>query len=85
MSVHVKPAQSALPSAKEQREFTLAALRVVCKQLDLIREEVAWHGVSLANGAIDPQTAIRWTEEVAPGCLPLEVKATFTAKGWEIP
>jgi hypothetical protein len=80
MNAHVRPQ----PIDKEQREFVLASLRIVVRQLDLLREEVAWHGVSLANGVICPQTAIRWTEEVAPGCLPLEVKATFIAKGWNL-
>ena len=70
---------------KEQRELVLAAHRVVVKRLDLIREEVAFNGVSLANGSIEPQTAIRWTEEIAPGCLPIEVRATFIAKGWMLP
>ena len=68
----------------QQREFVLAALRTVCKRLELIREEVAFHGVALANGSIDPQTAVRWTEEVAPGCLPPEVNATFIARGWKL-
>ena len=82
MNAHVKPI---VDVSQQQREFVLAALRVAVKQLEMLREEVVWHGVSLANGAIDPQTAIRWTEEVAPGCLPIEVKATFIAKGWNIP
>jgi hypothetical protein len=65
-----------------QKECVLAALRTVHARLELIRKEVEWHGVALANGAIDPKTAIKWTEEVAPGCLPLELKATFLANGW---
>jgi hypothetical protein len=81
MNIHV-PVQNI---EKEQRELVLAALRVVMKRLDLIREEVAFNGVSLANEAICPQTAIRWTEEIAPGCLPIEVRATFIAKGWMLP
>jgi hypothetical protein len=68
-----------------QRDFVLAALRTVVKRLDLIREDVAFAGVSLSTGAIDPQTAIRWCDEIAPGCLPPEVKATFIAKGWALP
>jgi hypothetical protein len=81
MNAHVKPP---LAVEKEQREFVLASLRVVVKRLELIREEVTFHGVALANGSIDPPTAIRWTEEVAPGCLPPEVNATFIAKGWKL-
>jgi hypothetical protein len=84
MNTHVSvPKQNASPT-KEQRELVLAGIRTVIKRLDLIREEVAFNGVALANDSIDPQTAIRWTEEVAPGCLPMEIKATFIAKGWEV-
>jgi hypothetical protein len=81
MNAHVKNPTAVDP----QREFVLAALRTVCKRLEHIREEVAFHGTSLAIGAIDVQTAMRWVEEVAPGCLPIEVKATFLAKGWPLP
>jgi hypothetical protein len=92
MNAHVKPARrtpvsesvSLQEQQRRQREIVLAALRTVCKRLDQIREEVAFHGVALANDAIDPQTAIRLTEEVAPGCLPPEVKAIYIANGWEI-
>ena len=77
MNAHVKNL-----AADPQREFVLAALRVVCKRLEHIREEIAFYGVSLSSGSIDPRTAMRWTEEVAPGCLPLEVRATCIAKGW---
>ncbi len=82
MNAHVKPI---VDTSQQQREFVLAALRTVCKRLELIREEVTFAGISLSGGVIDPQTAIRWVEEIAPGCLPLEVKATFIAKGWAIP
>ncbi len=78
MNAHVRNPQAVDP----QREFTLAALRVVCKRLEHIREEVAFFGVSLSTGAIDPVTAMRWTEELAPGCMPIVVKATCIAKGW---
>jgi hypothetical protein len=92
MNVHIKtplPAPSSEPVSRQeqqrrQREIILAALRTVCKRLDQIREEVAFHGVALANDAIDPQTAIRLTEEVAPGCLPPELNAICIANGWEI-
>ncbi len=79
MNAHVKPIVDT-----QQRELVLAALRTVCKRLEHIREEVVLAGVALSSGAIDPQTAIRWSEEMAPGCLPPEVKATFIAKGWDI-
>jgi hypothetical protein len=82
MNAHVKPI---FDTSQQQREFVLAALRTVVKRLDLIREEVALAGVALSTGAVDPQAAIRWTEEIAPGCLPIEVKATFIAKGWALP
>ncbi len=82
MNGHVKPI---IDISQQQREFVLAALRTVVKRLDLIREEVALSGVALSTGAVDPQTAIRWCEEIAPGCLPPEVKATFIAKGWALP
>jgi hypothetical protein len=68
----------------QRREVTLGALRTVYARLELIRKEVEWIGVTLANDAIDPMTAIKWTEEVAPGCLPFELKATFVANGWWI-
>jgi hypothetical protein len=67
---------------KQQQEVVLAALRTVYARLDLIRKEIEWTGVALANGAIDPKTAVKWTEEVAPGCLPIELKATFLANKW---
>jgi hypothetical protein len=82
MNAHVKPIAD---TSQQQREFVLAALRTVCRRLELIREEVALAGVALSTGAVDPQTAIRWCEEIAPGCLPPEVKATFIAKGWALP
>jgi hypothetical protein len=82
MNAHVKPI---VDVSKQQQELVLAALRAVMKRLEHIREEVSFTGVALSNGAIDPQTAIRWCEEIAPGCLPAEVKATFIAKGWNIP
>jgi hypothetical protein len=82
MNAHVKPI---VDTSQQQRDFVLAALRTVVKRLDLIREEVALAGVALSTGAVDPQTAIRWTEEIAPGCLPAEVQATFIAKGWALP
>src|SRR3954451_1880737 len=66
----------------QRKELVLAALRTVCRRLEHIRSEVELSGVALSTGSIDPQTAIRWTEEIAPGCLPIEVNATFIAKGW---
>jgi hypothetical protein len=82
MNAHVKPI---VDTSHQQRELVLAALRTVCRRLELIREEVTLAGVALSTGSIDPQTAIRWCEEVAPDCLPIEVKATFIAKGWALP
>ena len=82
MNAHVKPI---VDTSQQQRDFVLAALRTIVKRLDLIREEVALAGVALSTSAVDPQTAIRWCEEIAPGCLPPEVKATFIAKGWALP
>jgi len=79
MNAHVKN-----PDDIAQRDIVLAGLRTVCKQLEWIREDLVTAGVSLSTGAIDPQTAMRWCEEVAPGCLPIEVKAAFIAKGWDI-
>jgi hypothetical protein len=79
MNAHVKPI---IDISKQQQDLVLAALRTVVKRLELIREEVTLTGVALSNGAIDPQSAIRWCEEIAPGCLPPEVKVTFIAKGW---
>jgi hypothetical protein len=67
-----------------QRELVLAALRTVCRRLELVRAEVELAGVALSTGATDPQSAMRWCEEVAPGCLPPEVQATFIAKGWSL-
>lgn len=81
MNAHVKPIAD---TQRQQREFVLAALRTVVKRLELVREEIVFTGVSLSSGAIDPQTAIRWVEEAAPGCLPLEVNATFIAKAWNV-
>ena len=84
MNAHVKT-PPIVDISKQQQELVLAALRTVVKRLELIREEVTLTGVALSNGAIDPQSAIRWCEEIAPGCLPPEVKATFIAKGWALP
>jgi hypothetical protein len=81
MTAAIKPIVN---TEHQQRELVLAALRTVCKRLELIREEVTLAGVALSTGTIDPQTAIRWTEEIAPGCLSPEVQATFIAKGWNI-
>jgi hypothetical protein len=83
MNAHVKkpPLDD---SATAQRDFVLAGLRTVCKRLEYIREDLILAGVGLSTGAIDPQSAMRWCEEVAPGCLPIEVKATFIAKGWPL-
>jgi hypothetical protein len=69
-------------SRKPQDELVLAALRTVCARLELTRKDVEWTGTALANGAISPMTAIKWIEEVAPGCLPVELKVTFLANGW---
>lgn len=84
MNAHVRT-PPIVDSSKQQRELVLAALRTVCKRLDHIREEIVLAGVALSTDAIDPQSAIRWCEEMAPGCLPLEIKATFIAKGWALP
>ena len=81
MNTHVKPI---IDISQQQRELVLAALRTVVKRLELIREEVTLTGVALSTGAIDPQTAIKWCETIAPGCLPPEVQATFIAKGWNL-
>ena len=81
MNAPVKPIVDA---QHQQRELVLAALRAVCKRLEHIREEVTLTGVALSTGTIDPQTAIRWSEQMAPGCLPEEIKATFIAKGWKL-
>jgi hypothetical protein len=78
------PIKPIVNAAHQQRELVLAALRTVVKRLELIREEVTLAGVALSTGAIDPQSAIRWCEEIAPGCLPPEVQATFIAKGWNL-
>jgi len=82
VNAHVKPV---VDTSRQQRELVLAALRTVCRRLEHIRAEVELTGVALSTGSIDPQTAIRWTEEIAPGCLPPEVNATFIAKGWALP
>jgi hypothetical protein len=82
MNARVKPPERT--EAIQQREVVLASIRVVCQSLAAIREAVAFNGVALANGAIDPQTAIRLTEELAPGCLPPELNAICIANGWEI-
>jgi hypothetical protein len=84
MNAHVK-APPIVDISKQQQELVLAALRTVVKRLELIREEVSLTGIALATGSIDPQAAIRWCEEIAPGCLPSEVKTTFIAKGWGLP
>ena len=81
MNAHVKPI---IDVSQQQRELVPAALRTVCKRLEHIREEVCLAGVALSNGSIDPQAAIQWAEQVAPGCLPPEVKATFITKGWNV-
>jgi hypothetical protein len=79
MNAPIKPIVN---DSRQQRELVLAALRTVCKRLELVRAEVEFAGVALSTGTIDPQTAIRWCEEAAPGCLPPEVQATFIEKGW---
>jgi hypothetical protein len=84
MNAHVK-SPPIVEIAKQQQELVLAALRTVVKRLELIREEVSLTGVALSTGSIDPHSAIRWCEEIAPGCLHPEVKATFIAKGWALP
>ena len=80
MNAHVKPI---IDASQQQRDLVLAALRTVCKRLEHIREEVCLAGVALSSGSIDPQAAIHWVDEIAPGCLPPEVTATFIAKGWK--
>jgi hypothetical protein len=84
MNAHVKTLP-VVDISKQQQELVLAALRTVVKHLEHIREEVSLTGIALSNGAIDPRTAIRWCEGIAPGCFPPEVQATFIAKGWALP
>ena len=81
MNAPVKPIVN---TEHQQRELVLAALRTVVKRLEHIREEIVLTGVALSGGAIDPASAIRWCETIAPGCLPPEVQATFIAKGWNL-
>jgi len=81
MNAHVAPI---LDTSQQQRQLVLAALRTVCRRLEHIREEVLLAGIALSTDTIDPQTAIRWCEEMAPGCLPPEVTATFIARGWNL-
>lgn len=82
MNARVKPPEQ--PKAIQQREVVLASIRIVVKSIEAIREAVAFNGVALANGAIDPQSAIRLVEEIAPGMLPPELHVICIANGWEI-
>jgi hypothetical protein len=63
--------------ARQQTELVLAALRTVCRRLEHIKEEVTLAGVALSTGTIDHETAIRWCDEMAPGCFPAEVRAAL--------
>jgi hypothetical protein len=51
------------------REFVLGAIKGTVFRIDEIRQEVINAGIAVKNGAITPQDAIDWVEEVAPGCL----------------
>ncbi len=82
MNARVKPPERL--EAIQQREVVLASIRIVVKSLEAIKEAVAFNGVALAQGAIDPQSAIRLVEEIAPGMLPPELNAICIANNWEI-
>jgi hypothetical protein len=54
---------------EHHKEFVLAALRCVALRVRLIHAELDYVGTALKCGAINPETALKWSEDVAPGCL----------------
>ena len=52
-----------------RRDFVLAALRSTCLRVKLIENEITAIGTALGGGFITPDTALKWAEEVAPGCV----------------
>ncbi|MCA6108564.1 hypothetical protein [Bradyrhizobium cenepequi] len=58
-----------IPDTESRHEFVLATLRRTHFRAKLIENELAVIGVALKGGAISPDTALEWAEEVAPGCV----------------
>ena len=54
---------------RDRQEFVLATLRSVSLRIRLIDNEVAAAGTALKGGFITPEMALKWVEEVAPGCV----------------
>jgi len=53
----------------DRQEFVLATLRSVSLRIRLIDNEIAAAGTALKGGFISPEMALKWVEEVAPGCV----------------
>jgi hypothetical protein len=54
---------------RHRQEFVLATLRSVSLRIRLIDNEIAAAGMALKGGFISPEVALKWVEEVAPGCV----------------
>ena len=53
----------------DRQEFVLAMLRTASLRVRLIDSEIAAAGTALKGGFISPETALKWVEGVAPGCV----------------
>jgi hypothetical protein len=73
----VKPKPDAKPDPN--REFVLGAIKSVIFRLDEVKQDLINAGTALKNGMIEPQMALDWVEEVAPGCLGYVPPATGLA------
>lgn len=67
MNVHVNRAIE--PDTGSRRDLVLAALRCTSLRVKLIDNELTAIGTALKGGWITPETAVEWSEEVAPGCV----------------
>ena len=65
---HMNNSKNSEPKSDRQ-EFVLATLRSVSLRIRLIDNEIAAAGTALKGGLISPEMALKWVEEVAPGCV----------------
>lgn len=56
-------------SSCDEREFTLAILRLVSVRLGLIRDTIHDIGIALKNDRLTPAYARALADEAAPGCF----------------
>jgi hypothetical protein len=50
-------------------QFVLGAIKTAIIRLDEIRQELVNAGLALKAGYVDPQMALDWAEDAAPGCI----------------